>query len=135
MMTSEWTTRLDPAHTAKYGVEEIHSVVFEPPGWPGKGTMVSLLIPECELQICFVAKDGEPVAMVNRPTKNLNVKSWLRTACKQAKENSALLMLSCDTVEQANSGAERVAKLLPHYRRMALERMYEPEARVKETLS
>ena len=34
---TEWTTRLDPALTRQYGVEEIHDVWFVPKGWPGKG--------------------------------------------------------------------------------------------------
>jgi hypothetical protein len=33
----DWTTRVEPKHTRRFGVEEIHSVCFEPEGWPGKG--------------------------------------------------------------------------------------------------
>ena len=72
---TNWTTRIDPSLTRQYGVEELHNVCFEPPGWPGKGPTVNLLIPECELH--FVFFDGNtPVALVNRPTKNKNVKNW-----------------------------------------------------------
>jgi hypothetical protein len=134
-MSDAWTTRQDPDYLAQFGVDEVHTVFFEPPGWPGKGPAVSLGIPECELQLVFLDKDGEPVAMVNRPTKNLNVKSWLRSACEQANKYNAVLMLQCDTREQAEIGARRVAKLLPQYRRIALERMYEPSSRRKEGLS
>jgi hypothetical protein len=50
-MTTNWTTRLDPEITARYGVAEVHECWFTPKWWPGKGPAVSLLIPECELQV------------------------------------------------------------------------------------
>jgi hypothetical protein len=130
-----WTTRLDPQYTTMFGVGELHNVMFEPPGWPGKGPIVSLLIPECELQFHFLAEDGQPVAMINRPAKNRNVKQWTRFACERAVEYGAVLGLLCDTAEQADVGARRIAKLLPRYRRIALERMNDPRTRVRAKLS
>jgi hypothetical protein len=133
-MNAPWTTRLDPKHTASYGVGELHQVCFEPPSWAGKGTTIVLGIPECELQFAFVA-DDRPIVAINRPVHNTGVKSWTRYACKLAAEYNAFLMLICDTAEQADIGARRVAKLLPRYRRVALERMYDHRSRVRERLS
>ncbi len=129
-----WTTRLDPELTRQYGCEELHSVHFEPPVWSKQRTVVALGIPECELQFVTMAGDV-PIVEINRPQNNRNVKSWLRTACKVAAERQAWLNLSCDTAEQAEINARRVAKLLPKWRRVALERMYEATSRESGKLS
>lgn len=109
-------------------------MVFEPPGWQGQGTTVVLGIPEVELHLAFVAGE-KPVVMINRPIKNTNVKRWTRYACKLATEYNAALLLLCDSAEQAEIGSRRVAKLLPRYRRIALERMRDPATRVRGRLS
>jgi hypothetical protein len=31
-----WTTRLNPELSRRYGVEELHNVFFEPEGWEGR---------------------------------------------------------------------------------------------------
>jgi hypothetical protein len=59
---------------------------------------------------------------VNRPPTNRNIKLWLRTACEVAAEAQAWINLACDTAEQVEINARRVAKLLLKYRRVALER-------------
>lgn len=73
-MTDAWTTRVLPEFTAHYDVEDIHSAVFTPKGWPGKGSAVTLLIPECEMQLCRMDPQGQPVTLVNQPQANRNVK-------------------------------------------------------------
>jgi hypothetical protein len=130
-----WTTRFPAEHTRRFGVEEIHNVYFAPIGWPGKGTTLCLLIPECELQYCMVAQDGEPIALVNRPQKNKKIKHWLRFACQEAMKNCALLSLACDTADDAERYAKQAAKLLSNYQRIAMERMYEPESRALGNLN
>jgi hypothetical protein len=132
---AKWTTLLDPALTAAHCVGELHQACFEPPQWPGKGPGVSLLIPECEMQFTFIAEDGEPATVVNRPEHNKDVKAWTIATCREAAENNAFLMLSCDTPEQVEVGARRIKKLLPRYRRVALERMYDPKTRASGALS
>jgi hypothetical protein len=132
---NDWTTRVEPKLTQQFGVNELHTVCFEPPGWPGKGTVLALGIPECELQFMFPAADGQPVAMINRPQKNKSIKGWLRFVCKEAAQHNAFLILSCDTAEQAAVAANQVTKFLPHYRRVALERMYDAKSRVHGNLS
>jgi hypothetical protein len=82
-----WTTRLEPALTAQYQAGELHSAWFTPKGWPGKGETVSLLIPECELQLTKIGDDGKPLTFINRPEVNRNVKRWLRTACEMAERD------------------------------------------------
>src|SRR5262249_20906135 len=130
-----WTTRIAPELTRSYGVEELHNVAFEPRGWPGHGTTISLSIPECELQYVFLAANGDPVAMINRPQNNKSQKHWLRYACRVATEERAYLFLSCDTAEQAEQAAKAAGRRLPHHHRAALERLYEPNTRARERLS
>lgn len=120
---SNWTTLLDPAITRAGDYrKELHMAFFAPSNWPGKGTTVNLLIPECELQI--VMSPDLPL-LVNQPQLNQSVKHWLRCACDVAANNSAMLMVSCDTAEQVEIACRRIAKRLPSFRRTAMERMYD----------
>ena len=134
-MSNDWTTRLLPELTSQYGVGELHNVWFVPKGWPGKGPAVSLLIPECEMQVVVLATDGNPFAVVNRPKINKNIKWWVRTVCEMARDMGAAVSLACDTVEQAESAAKRASKLLPNYERAALERMYRADTRTRTNLN
>ena len=46
------------------------------------------------IPMCFMpTDDGEPVAMVNQPRINRNVKSWIRFTCEEARKLRAMLML------------------------------------------
>jgi hypothetical protein len=129
-----WTTRLDPQLTQRYGVPELHSVYFEPLEWNDTRPVVSLGIPECELQVASF-ENGEPLAMINRPVANKNVKYWTRHACQLASEARAYVNFTCDTAEQAEHAARRAAKLLPKHKRVALERMYDVTSRERGRLS
>jgi hypothetical protein len=131
----KWTTRTLPELTRQYGVEELHTVCFAPKDWVGKGATVSLGIPECELACADVGPNGEPVAMVNRPKVNLNVRHWTRAACGMAVEQRAFMIFNCDTAAQAETIAKRAARLLPNYQRVALEWMYDAATRVADKLS
>jgi len=134
-MSNDWTTRVQPDLTLQYGVEELHSAVFTPKGWPGHGTTVSLQIPECELLVFFIEDTGEPAAIVNRPTINRNVKVWVRTACELARDAGASVSFSCDTVDQVEHAAKMANRLLPNYERAALERMYAANSRARTSLN
>jgi hypothetical protein len=133
--TTDWTTRVLPDLTLRHGVEELHNAWFLPRGWPGKGPAVSLLIPECEMQVVFIAPDGQPIAIVNRPTKNKNVKCWVRTACETARDMSASASFCCDTADQVERAAKIASKLLPNHERAALERMHDASARARTKLA
>jgi hypothetical protein len=130
-----WTTRLERALTAQYQVAELHSAWFTPKGWLGKGNTISLLIPECELQLTKVGDDGEPLTFINRPQVNRNVKRWLRTACEMANETGASLSLLCDPNDQAERGVRMARRLLPNHERIALERMYRGNTRCRSGLN
>jgi hypothetical protein len=134
-LPNHWTTRVLPELTLQYGVEEIHNVWFTPKGWPGKGPAVSLLIPECEMQVVVLATDGGPVAVVNRPKINKKVKWWVRIVCEVARDMGASVSLACDTADQAECAAKMAAKLLPNHERTALERMYQARTRSRSNLS
>lgn len=130
-MPHEWTTRVESALTEPHGYAELHIAFFAPPGWSGQGPVVGLLVPECELQM---VRPGGP-ALVNRPQENKNVKSWTRTACAMAKDENAVLTVTGDTVEQIDIAARRIARWLPKYNRIPLERMYEAKNRVAGALN
>jgi hypothetical protein len=130
-----WATRLAPELARGYNIEEIHNVWFLPKDWHGCGPVVELLIPECELQYVMPSTDGEPLAIINRPQKNKNVDQWLRCACRMAVEIGACLSLACDTAKQAEQTAREATRHLPGYERVALERMYRAEDRVRGALS
>ncbi len=134
-MSNDWTTRVRPDLTAPYGVEELHNVWFLPKGWPGKGPAISLLIPECEMQTHFLAADGKPVAFINRPVLNKNIKSWVRSACTSASAMGASISFSCDTADQAERAAKMASRLLPNHERTALEQMYRADTRARTNLS
>jgi len=134
-LSDDWTTRVLPELTRPYGVEELHRAWFVPKGWLGKGPGVTLLIPECELQICTIRPDGVPDLFVNRPRNNKKIKVWLRSACKMAVELNASLSFGCDTAEQAERAAKAAGKLLPHYERSALERMYDAKTSLRGNLN
>jgi hypothetical protein len=137
MSNAGWTTRIAPEHTRAFGVEEIHTVCFEPIGWLGKGICVGLGIPECEMHYVYppLTDDGEPLVVVNRPQVNKKVKHWLRYVCKCATADRAIVILSCDTAEQADRAAKMAAKWLPQHRRAALERLYDASSRARSKLS
>lgn len=133
-MTCMWTTRLDPQFTRLFGVEELHKVCFEPADWPGQGPCITLEIPECKLLFAFPT-DGEPVAFINQPQRNHDIKRWSRFPCKLATQYRAFLFFSCNTREQAERAAERATRWLRHHRRAALERLTDPQFRRRRNLS
>lgn len=136
--TSPWTTRVNPTITRQFGVEEVHSIWFLPRDWrPGIGAVtITLLLPECELQLVEVMPDGEPLGIISRCKEDFNIKRWTRNAVEIAVERKAALSFGCDTVEQAEQASRRAIKWLPkQYQRVALERMYSPESRIRSKLS
>jgi hypothetical protein len=132
-----WTTRLDPALTSRYDVNEVHCACWLPPNWAGKGRVIGLIIPECELTISFCDDDSDqPLTMVNHPPTNRNIKHWLRSGCEMALEFHSAFYVIADSPQQIIWAAKLIARLLPLYQRTALERMYEPDSRhTKEKLS
>jgi hypothetical protein len=134
-LSHEWTTRVRPDLTRKHGVDELHTAWLLPRGWPGHGSAVSMSIPECEMHLVFNADDGQPIALVNRPTTNQNVKQWLRTACETAHDLGASLSIVGDTAEQVERAANTASKLLPTHERTPLERMYCANSRARSSLN
>ena len=132
---TDWTTRFEPETTRRFGVEEVHTVCFEPDGWPGKGPCIGLGIPECEFQYCLIGADGDAAAFVNRPQRNQKLKYWLRLVCEMATKERTFVIFSCDTVDQAKLVARLAAKRLPRHQRVALERMYDAQSRARGNLS
>ena len=134
---SDWTTLLEvPAAIREQGNydKDVHSVFFLPVSENILGRSVALLIPECELQVVEVVS-GEPQVVINRPRQNKSVRRWLRFACEIATEKDCPLSLACDTHDQAERVAAMAVKRLPNHRRIAVERMYQPETRTFKGLS
>ena len=93
-------------------MREVFPGLLTPPGWPGKGPVVSLLIPECELHCVTPNGQQLPTALINRPQVNKVVAYWLTTACQIAKDNNAALILGCDSSTELNTWlAQAQAKL------------------------
>ena len=133
-----WTTKLSDVAVDvldRYGVEELHVAYFTPVNYPGVGPVVSLGLPECELAVCFLDGNGEPLTIVNRPKVNRDVKGWIRIACKTAIEYGAVVSFNCDTLEQLEHAVRLAQRRLPGYERAALERMRDPQTRAKAGLS
>jgi hypothetical protein len=121
---TDWTTRLE--HT---GETVIHQAWFIPNGWPGAGTTVNILLPECEFQVCWKTDDGRTAAAINRPQNNKSQIYWIKFACREAVSRKASIFLSCDTPEQVAKAVKIAARHLPNYKRMPLERVYRAEDR------
>ena len=116
-----WTTRV-PAPTRPYGVEEVHSVVFEPIKPHPQRMCMAILLPECELQVVQNVGGVPVVSMINRPPTR-NTRTWLRFACEEAAENGAWLHIGCDSAKDAERAAKRAGRLLPAHKRVAIERL------------
>jgi len=114
---------------------DFHMACFAPSDWPGKGPTVCLGLPECELVLTVLGKNGVPSALVNRPNDNRDVWYWIKFACEMAQQEQAFIMFNCDTIEQLKGAISLLERLLPQYERIALERMYDPESRRKRDLS
>jgi hypothetical protein len=134
-----WTTKMSevaPEMLTARRVAEMHTAFFVPADYPGKGTMVSLGIPECELIVCLLQPDGEVVSLVNRPKTNFSVKNWIKLACREATAARAALSFNCDTLKQLEQVVALAQNLLPpQYERVALERMKNSESRTRVGLS
>jgi hypothetical protein len=138
---TDWTTQVFVPQWLKERARyhaDVHMAAFIPRGWPGKGKVVDLLLPECELQ--FVARysddPGKLVIAVNRPAINRDPEYWMQVACKQAKKDQGPLFLACDTAQQVAEAVALAEKFLPkHYRRFPIERLYDPKDRVDRPLS
>jgi hypothetical protein len=136
----DWTTEmLVPdwlKERARY-FNPIHLAWYVPRGWPGKGKIVDLLLPECEMQwVIDLSDPNDPLIAVNRPAINRDPAYWMEVACKQAKKDKAPLFLSCDTPQQVAEAVALAEKFLPkHYRRFPIERIYDPRDRADNPLS
>jgi hypothetical protein len=120
-----WTTLIDPALTRGFGAA--HGAWFLPRKCPPPPrNTIAFLIPECELQFNV---PGVETTLVNRPRENKNVRTWLKHACHEASDQNAVLIVVCDTADQAERAAKMASKLLPKHERAALERIYEEKAR------
>jgi hypothetical protein len=117
---------------------DLHLAWFIPNDWPGKGKVVDLGLPECEMHWCAVY-DPDPdkiVMAVNCPVLNRDIEYWIKPARQQAKRDRAPLMLSCDTAQQVDDAVRIAEKYVPrNHRRLPLERIYDPKDRADKPLS
>jgi hypothetical protein len=130
-----WTTRLPPERTDLYGVEELHCTWLLPRGFPGKGPVVSLSLPELHLKFMpGIEIASVPVLwMFGRPRPS--VAHSIKDACRFATEANACLFILADNAEQLEPAVRLATKRLPHHQRAALERMADPTTRARERLS
>ena len=130
-----WTTRLPPERTRSFGVEELHCAWLLPRDFPGKGSVVSLSLPELQMKFMpGIEIAGMPVLWVfDRPRPS--VAHSIKDACKVATEENACLFIIADTAEQLEPAVRLATRRLPHHERGALERMADPAARARTRLS
>lgn len=68
--------------------------------------------------------------LINRPQHNRSVKHWLKYACREASDQGAILIITCDTSEQVERATKLACKLLPRHDRTAIERIYSEQSRM-----
>jgi hypothetical protein len=131
---STWTSRLPPSYTRAAGCEELHCAWFVPRGYAGRGPVVTLSLPECELRLTLGVVAGVPViGTFDNPRPS--VAHWIKDACAIAIKHRASLCIVTDTGEQLTRAARLAAKRLPGHERAALERMADPGARARAKLN
>jgi hypothetical protein len=111
---NDWTT-LIPRGTRQ--PDDVHAAAFLPKDWPGHGSVVTVLIPECIL----LGPDNAPSNV--RPPPSGDVEYWLRSIFEEREYERAAINFICDTPEQAEDAAKAAAPLLPSHERVALERV------------
>jgi hypothetical protein len=112
---NDWTT-LIPRGTRQ--PDDVHAAAFLPKDWPGHGSVVTVLIPECIL----LGSDNAPSNV--RPPPSGDVDYWLRSIFEEGEYERAAIIFICSTPEQAENAARTAAPLLPSHERIALERVY-----------
>ena len=124
----EWETDARPYNPP--GAPDISRGVVLAERLARQGPCINLLLPQCELQIVLPGPTPDSVMpFLNRPTKNMSAKYWLRVACKDATALGAALGFACDTPEQVKWAVRHAGRLLPAHERIPLERMSRPETR------
>jgi hypothetical protein len=110
-----------------HGLDKAHYACFLPNKRQGEGLVVSLQIPECEMQADLPRPPGgEPAVFITSTTTNhQKVEGSLRLACMIAARRGAAVYFACNTTKQAERAAEMASKLLPDHERVALERLHE----------
>ena len=129
-----WTTRLPPERTRRFGVEELHVAWLLPRGFPGRGPVVCLTLPECELKFVSGEQIGNAVIVYTFDRRH-NVAHAIKDACRIARDENACLFITADALDQLEPAVRLAAKRLPHHTRAALERIADPDGRVTEKLN
>jgi hypothetical protein len=111
---NDWTT-LIPRGTRQ--PDDVHAAVFLPKDWPGHGSVVTVILPECIL----LGSDGALSDV--RPPPSGDVDCWLHSILEGGEYERAAIIFICSTPEQAEDAARTAAPLLPSRERIALERV------------
>jgi hypothetical protein len=112
---TDWTTLIPRGMRQP---DDVHAAAFLPKDWPGHGSVVIVLIPECIL----LGPDNVPLNV--RPPPSGDVACWLRSIFEEGEYERAAINFICSTPEQAENAARTAAPLLPSHERIALERVY-----------
>ena len=81
-----WTTRLPPERTRAYGVEELHAAWLLPRGFPGKGPVVSVSLPEGEMKFSIEIAGMQVLWLLGRPRPS--VARSIKDACRLATKRT-----------------------------------------------
>jgi hypothetical protein len=110
----KWTTLMPRSARQP---DDVHAAVFLPKRWPGRGSGVSVLIPQCIL----LGPDNTPSNV--RPPPSGDVGCWLHSILEEGEYERAAIIFICSTPEQAEDAARTAVPLLPSHERVALERV------------
>ena len=121
--SSRWSTEVPREITRRYGVESLHSAALAPAEWrPKRDTVISLGLPECELQLIRWG-EAMPIGTIWRMRDpNMSVALARVAAVAQARA-PAMVLLQCDTKPQLTRALRVLEARLPGHQRVALERL------------
>jgi hypothetical protein len=109
---AEWITQLD-------GAEGFHVAAFQPGDWDGREACAVIRIPDW-LSFNFRTDNRYTLGFPLHPAL---LKANLRQLCDIAAAEGACLSINARTIEELEKAVRYVERRLPHYCRIALERI------------
>jgi hypothetical protein len=123
--TSRWATEVPPELTRRYGIASLHTAALAPPEWrPRRDAVISLGLPECELQ-AIQWGEGTSVTTIRRMLDPNTSVALARVAAVAQARAPAMVLLQCDTKPQLTRALRVLEARLPDHKRVALERLME----------
>ena len=113
-LSSEWNTQVPRKLLRRFPSDDVYAAIFVPRGWPGRGRIVTVLLPWRIL----LDVDNAP----SKPLPNESISDWLCRVCHEATHQQCAVFFICATSEHVEIAVDVPAVLLPNYTRVPLER-------------